>query len=418
MSQSTSPEQNPFRQMYEDWSMKTPIITKNSMIVIFFIYVLSFFFSLDMALGNTPYFSIFHFEIYRIVFSPLVGNSLLTILLICLFYPTMGSRMETSLGSASFLLMLCTLSMTTNVIFDFICLGLYILGVPAAVFWSCSGFWVILFSLIVIECMQMPDIPRRIFCFPVEVPSKYFPLVLYILFCFLSGPQLDFAVAMGVGYLYSKGYLNFTSPSVHTIQNMEHNGIFSSLSRNSGWIHSSAALGMEAMFAGGGGGSDVEAGRGMGFFSRQGNGETTNVTTERQANPFPGSGRSLSSGNSSGWGSGFSTLAAKVSSGDAGRSSIEDREAVASRRLAALGIKTDSSSSKGNGVNNSSQFIAGASAPPVSEYYGTSSQRNETLDLNLRTLLDMGFPRDDAHAALVASGNSLDDAITRLSSEM
>ena len=67
----------------------------------------------------------------------------------------MGSRMETSLGSASFLVMLCTFSLATNILFDAVCLALYVLGTPTAVFWDCSGFWVILFSLIVIECMQV-----------------------------------------------------------------------------------------------------------------------------------------------------------------------------------------------------------------------------------------------------------------------
>jgi hypothetical protein len=79
----------------------------------------------------------------------------MTLILICLFYPTMGTRMETSLGSANFFVTLCTFSLATNVLFDAICMALYVLGTPTAVFWSCSGFWTILFSLIVIECMQV-----------------------------------------------------------------------------------------------------------------------------------------------------------------------------------------------------------------------------------------------------------------------
>ena len=36
---------------------------------------------------------------------------------------------------------------------------------------------------------------------------------------------------MAVGYLYAKGHFAFMTPSTTTIQNMEQNGIFSSLSR-------------------------------------------------------------------------------------------------------------------------------------------------------------------------------------------
>lgn len=372
------------------------------MVVIIAVYVLSFFFSLDVALGNTPYFSIFHFEVYRIVLSPLVGNSLITILLICFFYPMMGTRMETSIGSASYLMLLCTLSFVTNVLFDATCLMLYFVGTPVAVFWNCSGFWTILFALIVMECLQMPDTPRRLLCIPIEIPSKYFPLALYALFCLLSGPQLDFAVAMAVGYLYAKEHLNSLKLSTLTIQNMEQSGILSSLSRQTGWIHSSAALGMEA-FAGGD--RDVEAGGLLsGGMNMMGRGDDS-TSSSSQANPFPGSGRSLaSSGN--GWGSTFGALAPSAPSHSERVSSKKEREALASRRLAALGVQgSNGKSSESKDNYDSSQYMAGASAPPKGD---------ASIDSNLRTLLDMGFPRDDSIAALKSTNNSLDDALSKL----
>ena len=152
---SDPPQENPIRRMYDDWSSKTPLVTRSSLIFIVIIYISSFFFSADVILGNTPYFTIMHFEIYRIILAPLVGNSLITILLILLFYPMMGSRMEYSLGSASYLSLLATFGLVTNISFDAICLLLYGFGTTEAVFWGCSGFWTILFALIVVECMQV-----------------------------------------------------------------------------------------------------------------------------------------------------------------------------------------------------------------------------------------------------------------------
>jgi hypothetical protein len=66
----SQPQENPLRQMYEEWSGRTPFVSRNTMIAIIVIYILSFFFSADMALGNMPFFSILHFEIYRIILSP------------------------------------------------------------------------------------------------------------------------------------------------------------------------------------------------------------------------------------------------------------------------------------------------------------------------------------------------------------
>lgn len=48
----------------------------------------------------------------------------------------------------------------------------------------------IVFALLVTECMAMPDVPRQMLFIPVQIPSKYFPLVLYVFFCLFSGPQL------------------------------------------------------------------------------------------------------------------------------------------------------------------------------------------------------------------------------------
>ncbi len=110
----------------------------------------------------------------------------------------------------------------------------------------------------------------------------------------------------------------------------------------------------------------------------------------------------MSGSGTSGWGTGAFSSGGGGSVGNVGSStSREEREALAARRLAALGL---------NNVNkNNSDYIAGASAPPVH-----SSQ--ELFDKNLRSLVEMGFPREDARVALRATSNSLDDAIVQLSS--
>lgn len=150
------PSSNPLKQMYEEWSAKTPCVTRNSLIGIVILYILSFFFDADVTLGNIPYFSLMHLEIYRIILAPAVGNSLITIILMVLFYPVMGSRLESSLGSAGYLFHLFIITLATNLLFDGVCFVIYAMGSAEALFWSCSGFWTVLFAMIVMECMQVP----------------------------------------------------------------------------------------------------------------------------------------------------------------------------------------------------------------------------------------------------------------------
>jgi uncharacterized membrane protein len=77
----------------------------------------------------------------------------------------------------------------------------------------------------------MPDMPRRMMCIPVDIPSKYFPIILYALFCLFSGLQLDFAVSMLVGYLSHLGYTDKATIATSTLQQMETTGCLSSMSR-------------------------------------------------------------------------------------------------------------------------------------------------------------------------------------------
>ena len=149
------PSNNPVLSYYNDWANRTPYVTRASMIIMVATYLASFFFQAGMVLGNTPYFSIFSFEVYRLILSPFVNNSIFNIVLIALFYPAMGTQMEVKMGSAAFLACIGTLTVATNVIFAAVCVLLYLFGMVEALFFDCSGFWVVLFGLITIDCMQV-----------------------------------------------------------------------------------------------------------------------------------------------------------------------------------------------------------------------------------------------------------------------
>jgi membrane associated rhomboid family serine protease len=147
---------NPILSYYREWADKTPYVTRSLMIVLIVSYIVSLFVESDKLLGNTPFFTILNYEVYRLILSPLVDNSIFNIVLVALFFPGMGGRMENGLGSSSFLFLMGTLTLVTNVAFVAVCLCLYYIGgVAEATFYDCSGFWVILFGLITIECLQV-----------------------------------------------------------------------------------------------------------------------------------------------------------------------------------------------------------------------------------------------------------------------
>jgi hypothetical protein len=110
---------------------------------------------LEMSLGNIPYYTVMRFEVYRIFLSFLVGNSIISLVMICLFFPAMAGRMEHAVGSAALLVLMAAVALLTNVAFDILCVGMNLMGNTEAIFWSCDNFWIIVFGLITIECMQV-----------------------------------------------------------------------------------------------------------------------------------------------------------------------------------------------------------------------------------------------------------------------
>jgi hypothetical protein len=188
--------------------------------------------------------------------------------------------MESMWGSSSYLAIILMLTIITNISFILVCVLLYMFGMAQALFFECTGFWVVLFSLLTIESMQAPDMPRRMMFIPMDIPSKYFPLIMYGLFCLFSGPILSYAVALAVGYVYSQGYLERLRPTSYYLEGLESpGGMLHTLSRSRGWILSGAAIGHDAWIAlnstpaGGQGASWAQQGQQQGQGQGQGQGQ-------------------------------------------------------------------------------------------------------------------------------------------------
>jgi hypothetical protein len=178
--------------------------------------------------------------------------------------------MESMWGSSLYLAIILILTIVTNISFIVLCVLLYMFGLAQALFFECTGFWVVLFSLLTIESMQAPDMPRRMMFIPMDIPSKYFPLIMYGLFCLFSGPILSYAVALGVGYVYSQGYMERLRPTSYYLEGLESpGGMLHILSRSRGWILAGGAIGQDAWIAlnstaaGGQGASWAQQGQGQ-----------------------------------------------------------------------------------------------------------------------------------------------------------
>lgn len=102
---SAAPQGNPIITYYNEWADRTPFVTRNSLIGIVIVYILSWFIEADRQLGNMPYFTVMNFEFYRIITSPIVGNSIFSILMIFLFFPQVNCYI---IYTSEFLVYICS----------------------------------------------------------------------------------------------------------------------------------------------------------------------------------------------------------------------------------------------------------------------------------------------------------------------
>ncbi len=82
---------------------------------------------------------------------------------------------------------------------------------------------------------------------PVDIPSKYFPLAMYGLFCLFSGLQLSYAIAILVGYLQSQNHLDRFRPSYTVLEELEApDGSLHGTAQAKGYVPAGAGAGHDA----------------------------------------------------------------------------------------------------------------------------------------------------------------------------
>ena len=244
-SANEPPPTNPILSAYETFKNDTPLVTRYTITTITVSWFASFFVDPSFALNCIPYFTIYKFEIYRIITSPLVCQWILSLIFAYIGFVDHGKRLEFSIGSTAFAWLMITLAFLTNVIFLIVCFTLYgLTGDPAFLYMQSSGIWIILFGLISIECVRAPEGSQRrlFFC---NVPTIYYPLGLLGVFSIVGGFQLALSISTAVGYAYGKGHLDRWKMSESRFKQWE-DTVLANFVRRQGWVVGHAATGSDA----------------------------------------------------------------------------------------------------------------------------------------------------------------------------
>lgn len=240
------PPPNPVLNAYEQFVQETPFVTRSILTTLCITWLLGLVMDLSYATATVPYFCVFKFELYRIVISPMICQSILSLVFAFLSFTDNGKRLEHSMGSAAFGWYLLTVAVCTNVAFLlllFLANGLT--GEPGFLWYRSVGIWTILFGIVAADCSQAPssDNKRRLFFF--TVPTIYYPIALWGLFALMGGFDLADLLSVGVGYAYGHGYLDKLKLSPSRFHQWEET-VLANFAQRPGWVAGHAATGEDA----------------------------------------------------------------------------------------------------------------------------------------------------------------------------
>jgi len=285
---SGPPPPNPILSAYESFVRDTPLVTRYTLTTLFCSWFLSFFLDASYALDTIPHFAIYRFEIYRLLLSPLVCQSTLSLIFAYLSFLDSGKRLEHSLGSTAFAWLLLTIAFISNLIFCCLCLLLsFASNDQGYLWWQSSGIWTVLFGIIASECSKAPaNEQRKLFFF--QVPTLYYPLAIWLLFMLVGGGNLaGYLISIGVGYAYGYGYLDRLKVNPSRFRQWEES-ILVNFTQREGWVVGHAATGDHGV-------SSTGSSTGMTAVP-SGSGVSTNTSPPTVSTPaFAGSGRTLGS---------------------------------------------------------------------------------------------------------------------------
>ena len=248
-----TPQVHPVVTAYERFVAETPWVTRTILHLLMVSYLLSFLVDLHFSMACIPQFLLNYYEIYRLVTSILVNQSLFSVLLAALSFVPVGTRLEQSFGSTA-VLWLCGMVFTlgTNLLFVTVqCVSAYLMGEPSLLLSSSEGLWVVLMGCLAMECCHAAPYQstRRLIWW--DIPTRFYPIVLLVLFSLLSGRlQVSYAISLALGYGLGQGKLEFLKlPSRH-VKSFEESsaGLVNSrlLRQQPGWVSAPEARGPAA----------------------------------------------------------------------------------------------------------------------------------------------------------------------------
>ena len=172
---------------------------------------------ISFVLVDIPYYTILHFQIWRLFTTPFITTGLLSIIFSLLFWYRDAVKQEQEKGTIKYMLNFFMMSFGIQILY---CLLMIIISILIQNTITLrlkismdgirnEGLWPILMCDLTLFCLSNPEQDMRFFFFPCIIKAKYYPIVLFVIFTVLSGFNIDFEIMCGIGFGFFYGYYLF-----------------------------------------------------------------------------------------------------------------------------------------------------------------------------------------------------------------
>jgi len=135
------------------------------------------------------------FSVYRLFTSWLVDTSALSFAFALCSFSSSSVTLEGKRGSVFLFLVFFVSCFVSGALASMLAV---LLQVPTG---CMGGYWPAVFSIMIIDAEDAPDAPRRVFCFPAEIPARWYPWLLALIFqlLFARGIALNIIAGLVIG---------------------------------------------------------------------------------------------------------------------------------------------------------------------------------------------------------------------------
>ena len=189
--------------------------------IIFYILILLFK-SISFYLSNIPLYTVYHFQLWRILTSFLINTNIFNVILGLIFWVREGSSMEARLGTLRYIIIFLQNNILIQILYSLI-ITLISLIIRNKKFMEKKviyeddiiltikncGLWPNIICELTLLCISNPNTKVNFLFIPYNFSAKYYPFILFIIFCIVNTYNYNNDIEVLVGILYALIYHKF-----------------------------------------------------------------------------------------------------------------------------------------------------------------------------------------------------------------